>query len=152
MCTRIFSLSMKQKLSFVFLWQNQNKRNEKREKNLTPKMLNVDSQKRKSSCKQSFLETKVSFFNKRVYSPSLTKLSWKKFPLSSQPKRKSNAGGTTQLCVIQRKEHKNKNTWLSSLFSCFSLNKKIFVKHSPKTEPTEFFVGAACQMRRFNLT
>ena len=110
-----FSLSMKQKIEFCFsLTKPKQTKRKKRRKNLTPKkcwtsILRKESQVvnrvfRNESVvfQQESLQFKVSFFNKKAYSLSLTKLSQKNFSSLFVPKRKSNANSTTRLCVIHK--------------------------------------------------
>ena len=110
-----FSLSTKQKIEFCFsLTKPKQTKRKKRRKNLTPKkcwtsILRKESQVvnrvfRNESVvfQQESLQFKVSFFNKKAYSLSLTKLSQKIFSSLFVPKRKSNANSTTRLCVIHK--------------------------------------------------
>ena len=113
--SRFFSLSIKQKIEFCFsLTKPKQTKRKKRRKNLTPKkcwtsILRKESQVvnrvfRNESVvfQQESLQFKVSFFNKKAYSLSLTKLSQKNFSSLFVPKRKSNANSTTRLCVIHK--------------------------------------------------
>ena len=101
----------------------------KRRKNLTPtrhqKNVETSIHKKESQVVNRVFRNESVVFHQENLQFKLDKTRLKNFfPLSLQPKRKSNAGGTTRLCVIQRKEPKNKNTWLS--FSLFQLKQKAF--------------------------
>ena len=110
-----FSLSTKQKFEFCFsLTKPKQTKRKKRRKNLTPKKCWTSILKKESQVvnrvfrnesvvfQQESLQFKVSFFNKKAYSLSLTKLSQKNFSSLFAPKRKSNANSTTRLCVIHK--------------------------------------------------
>ena len=115
-CAPIFFLSPRnKKIKFCFsLTKPKQTKRKKRRKNLTPKkcwtsILRKESQVvnrvfRNESVvfQQESLQFKVSFFNKKAYSLSLTKLSQKIFSSLFVPKRKSNANSTTRLCVIHK--------------------------------------------------
>ena len=101
----------------------------KRRKNLTPtrhqKNVETSIHKKESQVVNRVFRNESVVFQQESLQFKLDKTQLKKIFLSLRnPKRKSNAGGTTRLCVIQRKEPKNKNTWLS--FSLFQLKQKAF--------------------------
>ena len=135
-CAPIFFFSLhKKKIEFCFsLTKPKQTKRKKRRKNLTPKkcwtsILRKESQVvnrvfRNESVvfQQESLQFKVSFFNKKAYSLSLTKLSQKNFSSLFAPKRKSNANSTTRLCVIH-KERSLKIKRITLFFPCYRLNK-----------------------------
>ena len=128
-CAPIFFLSPRnKKIKFCFsLTKPKQTKRKKRRKNLTPKkcwtsILRKESQVvnrvfRNESVvfQQESLQFKVSFFNKKAYSLSLTKLSQKNFSSLFAPKRKSNANSTTRLWVTHKRK-KPKNKTHDSLF------------------------------------
>jgi len=99
-------------------------------------MLNVDSQKRKSSqvVNRAFRNESVVFQQESLQS-KLDKTRLKKFFLSLC-NQKENQMLAAQLDSVSYKERSLKIKIHGSLFPCFSLNKKLFVKHSPKTNRT----------------
>ena len=155
-----FSLSMKQKIEFCFsLTKPKQTKRKKRRKNLTPKKCWTSILKKESQVvnrvfrnesvvfQQESLQFKVSFFNKKAYSLSLTKLSRKKIflPLCTKKKIKCWQHNLT-LRHTQRKEPKNKTH--DSLFSLFQIK-----QNSPKNwldkwwpnHRTKLLVGSAWQ-------
>ena len=135
MCTHIFFLSPRKKIEFCFsLTKPKQTKRKKRRKNLTPKkcwtsilrkesqVVNRDFRNESVVFQQESLQFKVSFFNKKAYSLSLTKLSQKNFSSLFAPKRKSNADSTTRLCVIH-KERSLKIKRITLFFPCYRLNK-----------------------------
>ena len=88
----------------------------------TKKMLNVDSQKRKSSCKQSFLKRKCCFQQESLQSELDKTESKKFFPLSLH--QKENQMLTAQLdSGSHTKERSLKIKRMTLFFPCFRLNK-----------------------------
>ena len=113
----------------------------------TKKMLNVDSQKRKSSCKQSFLKRKCCFSTRKLTVRAWQNSVEKIFSSLFAPKRKSNANSTTRLWVTHKRK-KPKNKTHDSLFSLFQIK-----QNSPKNcldkwwpnHRTKILVGSAWQ-------
>ena len=150
--SRFFSLSIKQKIEFCFsLTKPKQTKRKKRRKNLTPKKCWTSILRKESQVVNRVFRNESVVFQQESLHSKLDKTQLKKIFLSLCNQRE-NQMLAAQLDSVSYKERSLKIKIHGSLFSCFSLNKNIFVKHSPKTEPTEFFVGAACQMRRFNLT
>ena len=117
---------MKQKVEFCFFFSKKTKTKiNVKEKEKIWHQTNAERQfsKKKVKVRTVFRNDSVGFQQESLQF-KLSKLGWKKFPLSLLQK-KSNADGTTRLCVMQRKEHKIK-TYMALFFSYFTLNKKIF--------------------------
>ena len=127
------------KIEFCFsLTKPKQTKRKKRRKNLTPKKCWTSIHKKESQVvnrvfrnesvvfQQESLQFKVSFFNKKAYSLSLTKLSQKKFFLSLCTKKKIKCWQhNSTLRHTQRKEPKNKTH--NSLFSLLQIK-----QNSPK--------------------
>ena len=126
MCTHIFLSPCNKKSSFVFSLAKKTKTKiNVKEKEKIWHQTNAERHfsKKKVKVRTVFRNDSVGFQQESLQF-KLSKLGWKKFPLSLLQK-KSNADGTTRLCVMQRKEPKIK-TYMALFFPYFTLNKKIF--------------------------
>ena len=133
-----FFLSTKQKIEFCFSLTNQNIRNEKREGKIWhrhQKNVETSIHKKESQVVNRVFRNESVVFQQESLQFKLDKTQLKKIFLSLC-NQKENQMLAAQLDSVSYKERSLKIKIHGSLFPCFSLNKKLFVKHSPKTNRT----------------
>ena len=128
------------KIEFCFsLTKPKQTKRKKRRKNLTPtrhqKNVETSIHKKESQVVNRVFRNESVVFHQENLQFKLDKTRLKKFFLSLC-NQKENQMLAAQLDSVSYKERSLKIKIHGSLFPCFSLNKKLFVKHSPKTNRT----------------
>ena len=138
-CTHIFFSPQNKKLSFVFFDKPKHTKRKKRRKNLTPtrhqKNVETSIHKKESQVVNRVFRNESVVFHQENLQFKIDKTRLKKIFLSLC-NQKENQMLAAQLDSVSYKERSLKIKIHGSLFPCFSLNKKLFVKHSPKTNRT----------------
>ena len=134
-----FSLHKTKNWVLFFFDKPKHTKRKKRRKNLTPtrhqKNVETSIHKKESQVVNRVFRNESVVFQQESLQSKLDKTQLKKIS-SLFPTKKKIKCWAAQLDSVSYKERSLKIKIHGSLFPCFSLNKKLFVKHSPKTNRT----------------